>query len=357
MKTILSSQNYVQKIHHLTDQLSYSFNRWDRGEMSQLFKKALFENLLADYHSFKVLSKAFPSFTKDLKFDFGGTDLFLHLSIDSFVDASLPLTLWKNANIEASLTNLSSTRKILLKEVENFLAKEELENKILITRTLVNWFNTIKRVNAKFFVGRIKNISSDTSIKEMEINHFFSADIFRTFQNFTNKQEDKRLLTVSPFINYLTLAFWFDGYDTTIISDHISQLVSIAYSSEQYTDMINQNIFNPSSTPTLKRFNVLYDEDFTLKRFNTLEEKSYTACMINFVFTQSSKIDSEKINFQLNKIKSLMQENTMILIQEASIIENLLDEILANLDIRVILKVRFIENQEITNWLVIANKI
>ena len=47
----------------------------------------------------------------------------------------------------------------------------------------------------------------------------------------------------------------------------------------------------------------------------------------------------------------------MVLIQENSLIENLLDEIFANLDIRVILKVRFIELTEITNWLLIANKI
>ena len=52
-----------------------------------------------------------------------------------------------------------------------------------------------------------------------------------------------------------------------------------------------------------------------------------------------------------------MQTNTMILIQESSIIENLLDELFANLDIQVILKVRFIENQEITNWLVVTNKL
>ena len=79
--------------------------------------------------------------------------------------------------------------------------------------------------------------------------------------------------------------------------------------------------------------------------------------MINFVFTKSSKIEPDKIKNQLVTIKDLMQTNSMILIQEASIIENLLDEIMANLDIRVILKVRYIENQEITNWLVVANKI
>lgn len=359
MKTILSSQNYIQKLNSLTNELSYAYGRWDKDEMESLFKKAVFENLLADYHSYKILSNAFKSFLPDLNYDFQGTDLFLHLKIDSYVDASLPLTLWKNQkDIKASLEKLSKYRSNILTVIENYLSREELENKILITRTLVTWYNTIRRLNLKFFIGRIKNISSDfNSVKDMETNYYYSNDIFLTFQNFNDKLSDKRILIVSPFINNLSMAFWFDGFEISILSNHYSQLFSISFSSSQFLDMVNQNIYNPSPNFKYSRFNVLYDEDFTLKRFNTLEDKSYSACMINYVFSSSSKIDPEKITFQLNRIKSLMKTNSMILIQEASIIENLLDEILSNLDIRVILKVRFIENQEITNWLVIANKI
>lgn len=353
---ILSSQNYVQKINSLTDQLVYAYERWDNDEMESLYKKAIFENLLADYHSYKTLINAFSTFYKDLVFDLHGTDLFLHLKIDSFVDASLPLTLWKNSNTKNSLDILQTIRNKFLNEVENFLAKEELENKILITRTLVNWYNTLHRINNKFLIGRIKNISSD-SVKEMETNYFFSSDIYRTFQNFNLQQKDKRILVVSPYINFLPLGLWFEGYEITILSNHYNQLYSIAFSNNQFLDMINQNLYTPSPNFQNSRFNTIYDADFLLKRFNTLENQSYSACMVNFVFSSSSKIDSDKIIFQLKKIKSLMQTNTMILIQESSIIENLLDEIFANLDIQVILKVKFIENQEIINWLCIANKI
>ena len=191
----------------------------------------------------------------------------------------------------------------------------------------------------------------------METNYFFSTDIFRTFQNFTNKLPDKRILVISPFINYLSLALWFEGFEVTLLSNNYNQLISITFSEQQFNDIINQNFFNPSPNFKYSRFNVLYEDELLLQRFNKLEDKSYTACMINYVFSSSSRIDTNKIINQLNKIKSLMQTNSMILIQEASIVENLLDEILANLEIRVILKVRFIENQEITNWLVIANKI
>lgn len=357
MKTILSSQNYVQKLTSLTEELSYAYGRWDKDEMESLFKKAVFENLLADYHSYKILSNSFQSFLPDLNYDFQGTDLFLHLNIDSYVDASLPLTLWKNQkNIQTSLEKLSQYRSNILKVIENFLSREELDNKIIITRTLVTWYNTVRRLNSKFFIGRIKNISSD-SVKDMETNYFFSTDIFRTFQNFNSKLSEKRILVLSPFINYLSIAFWFDGYEITVLSNHYNQLFSIGYSSNQFLDMVNQNIYNPSPNFKYSKFNTLYDEDFSLKRFNSLENQSYSACMINFVFSSSPKIDSEKILFQLNRIKGLMKTNSMILIQEASFIENLLDEILANLEIRVILKVRFIEDQEITNWLVVANKI
>ena len=324
--------------------------------MRILFKKAVFENLLADYHSFKNLSNTFSNFISDLDYDLSGTNLFLHLNIDSFVDASLPLTLWKNANVKESLDNLQKLRSKLLNEVENYLAKEDLENKIHITRTLVNWFNTLRRVNSKFFIGRIKNINSD-SLKEMETNYFFSADIYRTFQNFNSHQKAKRILIISPFVNYLPMALWFDGYEITVLSNHFNQLYSVSFSSNQFLDMINQNLYSPSPNFQYSRFNVIYDSDFLLKRFNNLEDQSYTACMINFVFSSSSKIDTEKINYQLQKIKTLMKTNSMILIQEASIIENLLDELFSHLDIRVILKVRFIENQEITNWLVVTNKL
>ena len=356
MKTILSSQNYVQKINSLTDQLFYARERWDADEMQTLYKKAVFENLLADYHSYKTLSNAFSSFISDLNYDLGGTNLFLHLNIDSFVDASLPLTLWKNAHIKESMDMLQNLRSKLLNEVENYLAKEDLDNKIIITRTLVNWFNTIRRINSKFFIGRIKNISSD-SLKEMETNYFFSADIYRSFQNFNSHQKNKRILIMSPFINYLPMAMWFDGYEVTLLSNHFNQLYSTSFSSNQFLDMINQNLYSPSPNFQYSRFNTLYDSDFLLKRFNRAENESYTACMLNFVFSSSSKIDSEKIDYQLKKIKTLMKTNSMILIQESSIIENLLDELFSNLDIRVILKVRFIENIEITNWLVVTNKL
>ena len=124
MKTILSSQNYIQKINSLTEELSYAFGRWDKDEMEALFKKTVFENLLADYHSYRVLSNAFKEFLPDLNYDFQGTDLFMHLNIDSFVDASLPLTLWKNQkNIKTSLDKLSQYRSNILKVIENLLAK------------------------------------------------------------------------------------------------------------------------------------------------------------------------------------------------------------------------------------------
>ena len=104
-------------------------------------------------------------------------------------------------------------------------------------------------------------------------------------------------------------------------------------------------------------FHVINEDDYHLKRLNKLENQSYTACIINFLFSHSSRIDQSKINTKMIKIKSLMKHNSMVLIQEDSIIESLLDEILANLEIQVILKVRFIELTEITNWLLIANKI
>jgi hypothetical protein len=357
MKTILSSQNYVQKITSLTDQLFYAFERWDGDEMNVVFKKIIFENLLADYHSFKLLNKSFESFKLDLNYDFSGTDLFLHLNIDSFVDASLPLTLWKNAKVNEALDNLQQKRKKILSLLENFLAKEELDNKIIITKTLVNWHNTIKRINSKFFLGRVKAIESE--LKKMEINYFYSTDIFRTFQNFTNHQQDnpKRILILTSFVNYLSIPFWFEGYEVTLVSNQINQLVSISFSSNQLTDLINQNIFQPSTNFKNTKFTVLFDDELLLKRFNRLEEKSYSACMVNFIFSADSKIDAVKIKLQIERIKSLMKTNTMILIQEASLIESLMDEIFAQLDIKVILKVRFIENTEITNWLVMANKI
>lgn len=358
MKTILSSQNYIQKIDYLTSQLSFAHDRWDAGEMANLYKKAIYENLLADYHSYNILKNAFSNFLKELDYDFNGTNLFLHLNIDSYVDASLPLTLWKNSDVNKALENLRIKRSTILKEIENYLAKEELENKILITKTLVNWHNTIKRLNGKFFIGRIKNINSDI-IKEklQETNNFFSADIFRTFQNFTSQKTQKRILLLSPYVNYLAMAFWFDGYELSLVSNHFNQLLSVSNSSDQFLDMINQNIYNPSPNFKYSKFNILYDDEFLLKRFNKLEKQAYTACMINFVFSQSPRIDPNKIKEQLVTIKNLMETNSMILIQEASLIESLLDEIMANLDIRVILKVRYIENQEITNWLVVANKI
>ena len=153
------------------------------------------------------------------------------------------------------------------------------------------------------------------------------------------------------------MALWLEGYEITLVSNNFNQLQAIAFSNNQFFDLINQNIYLPSQNFKNSTFNVLYDDEFLLKRFNKLENESYTACILNFLFSNSSKIDSNKIINQMNKIKSLMRPNSMVLIQENSLIENLLDEIFANLDIRVILKVRFIELTEITNWLLIANKI
>lgn len=352
----------MQKINQLTFELLYSYDRWDGGEeMNAVFKKTVFENLLADYHTFKVLTEAFSNFISNLVFQLSSTNLFLHLNIDSFVDANLPLTNWKSANIKDSIKELSEKRKILLDEIENFLSNENLENKIVITRTLVSWFNTVKRINQKFFIGRIKNINSDSlkSTKEMEINYFFSTDIFRTFQNFISQKSEpnKRILILSPYVNYLSIALWLEGYEITQVSNNFSKLQAIEFSNSQFKDLINQNIYLPSQNFKDSLFNVLYDEEFLLKRFNDLENKSYIACILNFLFSSTSKVDSNKILFQLNKIKSLMKPNSMVLIQEDSVIENLLDEMFTNLEIQVILKVRFIEHTEITNWLLTVNKI
>ena len=330
LKTILSSINYIQKINLTTFELSNAYERWDGGdEMASVFKKTIYENLLADYHTFKVLTEAFTNFAPKITFEFNSTNAFLHLSIDSFVDANLPLMNWKSANIPDSLKELSKKRLILLNEIENFLSNENLENKLVISRTVVSWYNTLKRINYKFFIGRIKNINSDSIriSKEMESNYFFSTDIFRTFQNYTSQKAEtnKRILVVSPFVNYLSMALWLEGYEITLVSNNFNQLQAIAFSNNQFFDLINQNIYLPSQNFKNSTFNVLYDDEFLLKRFNKLENESYTACILNFLFSSSSRIDSNKIINQMNKIKILMRPNSMVLIQENSLIENLLD--------------------------------
>ena len=361
MQTYITTVNYIRKVYFETDKLIYAHNRWDSKDLLDMYKKSVFENLLADYYISSHLKNIFSDFSFEIELDYSIAKSYLTLKIEAYVDTCIKLIIWKNNDINNLITQFQNNRRLLLQEIEkiNELKDKKNELSLIIVKYAIIWYNTIQNINNRFYLGKVKSISSLEVKKDFPNNEFFSGDIFRSFQNYLSQKHIKnsnRILSISPFVNLLPISLWFEGYEITLVSNKLDELIHISKTVSQFRDLADDNLFNPLSySKSLSKFNILYDGLLNLERFSKLELESYSGILLNFTFSLENKIDLEKIKTFFSILQSLLVKDGIIILQEAANLEKLFEELFKNLNIKILLKVKYFEDIEKINWLVIKD--
>ena len=152
------------------------------------------------------------------------------------------------------------------------------------------------------------------------------------------------------------MAFWFDGYNLTVVSNNVHQLRHLHFSIEQILDMNVEYHFNPSeSVRNLLEFNILYDEIIMLDRFGDLEQNNYDGILSNFVLSQyfnENKAFNEKVcKDYLSKLQLFTNKNAIILVQEESKYQEMIESVFKESGFKIMLRISTFEGFDRINWL------